>query len=108
MSPIDDNPGLILEFTSSFRQWRSKLKDVQAKSRIAARLDRLEEGHWGDVKAVGGGVIELRIHAGPGYRMYLAKRGDRVVILLCGGDKDSQGRDIAVAQAMVREFDDGA
>jgi len=76
-------------------------------ARIATRLDRLESGLWGDAKTVGGGVTELRLHFGPGYRLYATQQGRRIVILLCGGDKSSQGRDIAAAQQMARELDDG-
>lgn len=65
--------------------------------RISARIDRLEAGHWGDVKSVGSGVSELRIHHGPGYRVYLGQRGTAWVVLLCGGDKDGQARDIRQA-----------
>ncbi len=107
MSPIDDNPYIRLDYSNRFLEWRDKLRDRQAKARIAARLLALEGGHWGDAKSVGGGVTELRIHAGPGYRLYLARRGPAWVLLLCGGDKDSQARDIAMAQDMARDWNDG-
>lgn len=107
MSPIDDNQPIRLDYSRRFRDWRDALRDNQAKARIAARLLALEGGHWGDAKPVGGGVTEMRIHGGPGYRLYLARRGSHWVLLLCGGDKDSQARDIATAQAMVRELNDG-
>lgn len=107
MSPIDDNTPLSLRYTKVFLDWRAGLKDVKALARIAARLERLEEGHWGDAKPIGG-VIELRLHFGPGYRIYVARRGSRLVVLLCGGDKSSQKRDIALAQRMAEEIDDAA
>ena len=71
-------------------------------------LDRLERGHEGDARSVGGGVTELRIHYGPGFRVYLHRRGDVLIILLCGGDKASQDRDICKAIEMVRneEFEE--
>ena len=75
---------------------------------VASRLDRLERGHEGDARSVGGGVTELRIHYGPGFRVYLHRRGDVLIILLCGGDKASQDRDIRKAIEMVRndEFEE--
>ena len=75
---------------------------------VTSRLDRLEQGHEGDAKSVGGGVTALRIHCGPGFRVYLHRRGDVVIILLCGGDKSSQDRDIRRAIEMVRneEFEE--
>lgn len=73
--------------------------------KISTRIDRLAAGHWGDIKSVGHGLSELRIHHGPGYRLYLAKRGLAWVILLCGGDKDSQARDIAGAQRILENLD---
>jgi len=107
VSPIDDNVPLRLDYSRRFLDWRDGLRDTRAKARIAARLLALESGNWGDAKSVGGGVTELRIHVGPGYRLYLTRRGVSWVLLLCGGDKDSQARDIATAQAMARELNDG-
>jgi putative addiction module killer protein len=91
----------ILE-TDSFSAWFEGLRDKQAKARIAARIDRLALGNPGDVAPVGDGVSELRIHYGPGYRLYYSSRGSVVVILLCGGDKSSQQRDIEKAKALAR------
>lgn len=88
--------------TAEFDRWLSGLRDRAGKLRIAARLDRLAQGHWGDCKALGGGVTELRVHAGPGYRVYCWQDGAVLVVLLVGGDKASQPRDIAHAQAMVQ------
>jgi putative addiction module killer protein len=90
--------------TAAFITWLTDLKDVQGRARIAKRIDRLADGHFGDVKPVGGGVSELRFAFGPGYRVYYAQRGQVVVILLCGGDKQSQQRDIERAIAMAREI----
>ena len=73
-------------------------------AKIAIRIKRLADGNFGDVAPVGDGVSELRIHYGPGYRAYFVQRGEVVVILLCGGDKSTQARDIAVARDMAREI----
>jgi putative addiction module killer protein len=80
-----------------FKAWFAGLRDRQARARIRVRIDRLSLGNPGDVKPVGNGVSEMRIDYGPGYRMYFVSRGKTVVILLCGGDKLSQARDIARA-----------
>ena len=74
------------------------------KVRIAKRIDRIASGNFGDAKSVGDGVSELRFAFGPGYRVYYTRRGDVVVILLCGGDKDSQERDIERAKMMAKEI----
>lgn len=79
------------------------LRDVEAKARITVRIRRLSLGNFGDVKPVGSGVSELRIHHGPGYRIYLVRRGSKLVILLCGGDKSGQDRDIARAKELAKE-----
>lgn len=106
MSPIDDS--LKLNFTVAFDAWLLKLKDRRAVSRITSRLGRLAEGHWGDVKSVGSGVIELRIDHGPGYRLYATRMGRRVVLMLAGGDKSSQSRDIAAAHMLAKEYHDAS
>lgn len=93
-----------IERSERFHGWLMGLRDDQARAVIARRLDRLTLGNFGDVKAVGGGVSELRIDRGPGYRVYFARRKDRLVVLLCGGDKSTQARDIAVAKALAREL----
>jgi len=93
-----------LKQTDTFRKWRVKLKDRLARSAIASRLDRLVFGHVGDVKSIGNGVSELRIHHGPGYRVYFQRRGDTIIILLCGGDKSSQERDIKTALRLATEW----
>ncbi len=92
---------MIVRQTEVFRLWLLGLRDAEARARIAARIRRLELGNPGDVKPVGGGVSEMRIHHGPGYRVYFAGRGDEIVILLCGGDKRSQAADIEKAKTMA-------
>jgi putative addiction module killer protein len=77
---------------------------MRARTRIIARLDRVENGNFGDVKVVGGGVSEMRIDHGPGYRLYFTRRGKTVVILLCGSDKSTQASDIKQAVTMVKEM----
>lgn len=92
--------------TVVFATWLDRLKGKRARARILARLDRLTLGHLGDVKPVGSGVSELRIDHGPGYRVYLVQRGAVLIILLCGGDKSTQSRDIARAKRMAEELRD--
>jgi putative addiction module killer protein len=98
-----------LKQTETFRKWRLRLKDERARALIASRLDRLAFGHAGDVKPVGEGVSELRIDHGPGYRVYFQRRGPTIVILLCGGDKSTQEKDIQTARRLAKEWseDDG-
>lgn len=92
--------------TSTFDTWLRALRDRHAKVRIAARIDRLASGNPGDIKPIGGGLSELRISHGPGYRIYFMQRGSIVIILLCGGDKSSQQRDIEQAKALAAEWKD--
>ena len=92
--------------SQAFEDWIARLRDRQAKRIIAVRLSRLANGHFGDVKSVGDGVSELRIHFGPGYRVYHQIRGNQVILLLCGGDKDSQAADISRAKAIARSWED--
>ena len=96
----------MIEFkqTETFRKWRIKLKDERARALIASRLDRLAFGHAGDVAPVGHGISELRIHHGPGYRIYFEQRGNTIIVLLCGGDKSTQTRDIKTAMRLAREW----
>jgi putative addiction module killer protein len=86
-----------------FTQWLRRLRDGAARNRIRQRIARVRLGNFGDARSVGGGVQELRIHFGPGYRVYFGREGNAVVILLCGGDKDSQDRDIEQAQEYWRD-----
>ena len=89
--------------TVVFAKWLDRLKDRRGRLRILARIERLTLGNVGDVKPVGSGVSELRIDHGPGYRVYFVKRGTVLIILLCGGDKSTQSRDIARAKRMAEE-----
>lgn len=89
--------------TDVFAAWFADLRDREARARITVRIRRLSLGNPGDVKPVGGGVSEMRIDYGPGYRVYFIRRGDMVVVLLCGGDKRTQDRDIARALELARE-----
>lgn len=95
---------LELKQTEQFRRWRTRLKDERARALIASRLDRLAYGHAGDVAPVGDGISELRIHHGPGYRIYFHRQGNTAVILLCGGDKGSQAKDIQTAKRLLSEW----
>ncbi|NTE87153.1 type II toxin-antitoxin system RelE/ParE family toxin [Agrobacterium rubi] len=88
--------------TEEFADWLAGLRDVQARARIARRLYRLADGNPGDVKPVGESVSELRIDYGPGYRVYFIQDGKVVIVLLCGGDKSSQRRDIAKAKKLAK------
>jgi putative addiction module killer protein len=86
-----------------FTAWLDNVKDERAAARIVTRVRRMEIGNAGDVRSVGEGVSEIRIDYGPGYRVYFTRRGRTVVILLCGGDKKSQRKDIALAKRMAKE-----
>jgi putative addiction module killer protein len=88
--------------TERYSKWYRKLRDRQAQSRILIRLRRLSLGNFGDAAPVGEGVSELRIHYGPGYRVYFVRRGERIVILLGGGEKSTQDKDIAAAKALAQ------
>jgi putative addiction module killer protein len=90
--------------TQAFAQWLDSLRDLQARARVQARIERLAAGNPGDVKAVGEGVSELRIDYGPGYRVYFKKRGRELIILLAGGDKSTQASDIKKAQQLARNL----
>ena len=90
--------------TDVFDRWFISLRDRQAKARIQARIDRAEMGNFGDCAPVGEGVSEMRIHYGPGYRVYFVQRGIEVVILLAGGDKSTQRKDIQTAIALARDL----
>ena len=91
--------------TTVFGRWLRDLRDIQAKARVNARIRRVSLGLIGEVKPVGDGVSELRIDYGPGYRLYFIRQGEAVLLLLVGGDKGSQDRDIRRAKAMATELD---
>ncbi|MTE02107.1 type II toxin-antitoxin system RelE/ParE family toxin [Paracoccus sp. YIM 132242] len=90
--------------SATFDRWLSGLRDRRAVARIAARLDRLAGGNPGDAQPIGDGVSELRINYGPGYRVYFIQRGPVLIILLCGGDKSSQDRDIKQAKVLAEQW----
>ncbi len=95
---------LEIKQTETFRKWRTKLKDERARAMIASRLDRLAFGHAGDVAPAGQGISELRIHYGPGYRVYFQQHGNTIIVLLCGGDKSTQAKDIKTAKRLASEW----
>jgi putative addiction module killer protein len=90
--------------TEEYASWVLSLRDDRAKAKIALRVDRLAFGNPGDVKPVGGGLSEMRIDYGPGYRVYYGKHGDSVILLLCGGTKNGQSRDIKKAKALFETW----
>ena len=90
--------------SGTFKRWIDGLRDRRAVARIDARLRRVSMGYIGDAQSVGEGVLEMRIHYGPGYRLYFTRKGKQIVILLCGGDKDSQERDIRQAKEPARDW----
>ncbi|MBP7961023.1 MAG: type II toxin-antitoxin system RelE/ParE family toxin [Caldilineaceae bacterium] len=89
-----------------FDKWLVRLKDVKGRARIVARIRSAELGNLGDVKPVGDGISEMRIHFGPGYRVYFIQRGRLLIFLLIGGDKSSQNRDIAKAKALAETLEE--
>ena len=89
--------------TEEFSRWLHRLRDDNAAARIVARIRRAELGNLGDYSSVGGGVMEMRVDYGPGYRVYFARQGDTIVILLCGGDKSTQHRDIKRAKELMEQ-----
>ena len=91
-------------YTRVFERWLKSLRDIRAKASIVSRIERIEDGNFGDHGSVGGGVSELRVDIGPGYRIYYTLRQNIVVILLCGGDKSSQARDIRRARQIAEEL----
>jgi putative addiction module killer protein len=94
----------VLVQSSVFAQWLKGLKDSVARARILSRMKQAASGNFGDCKPVGGGVSEMRIHSGPGYRVYFVQHGAVVYVLLCGGDKSTQDRDIAKAKRLAKEL----
>ncbi len=94
----------IIQTTEQFDVWFGRLADRTGRARIQARIDRAEMGNFGECQPVGEGVSEMRIHFGPGYRVYFVQHGIEVVILLAGGDKSTQSRDIKSALKLAREL----
>lgn len=92
--------------TDKFDKWLFKLKDLKSKISIARRIERMGKGNFGDSKSISGGISELRIDTGPGYRVYYIIRGKEIIILLNGGDKSTQQRDIDKAKEIAKEYKD--
>ena len=94
--------------TAPFRKWLRRIRDPVTKARLLRRIERLAAGNAGDRRFLGAGLYELREHAGPGYRVYFTIRGARLVLLLAGGDKSSQERDITFARSMIEILENDA
>ena len=94
-----------IKSTKIFSQWILKLKDMKGRIAVARRIERMEHGNFGDMKSVGTSISELRIQTGPGYRIYFTKREERIIILLVGGDKFTQSKDIEKAKKLLKEID---
>lgn len=92
------------EGDNPFRKWLNGLRDIEARARIRVRLNRVRLGNFGDSKSVGEGVIELRVKHGPGYRVYFGRSGNAVVILLCGGEKGTQSKDVRTAKRYWSDY----
>lgn len=97
---------MIISQTTEFKGWLVSLKDTKAKAIIASRISRLEDGLMGDIEPVGNAVSELRIHYGPGYRVYIKQHGNKLIILLCGGSKKTQKKDINKAKKIADNWSD--
>ena len=94
-----------IKSTKTFSHWLMKLKDFKGRIAVARRIERMEHGNFGDVKSIGASISELRIQTGPGYRVYFTKREEQIIILLVGGDKSTQSKDIEKAKKMLKEID---
>jgi putative addiction module killer protein len=99
---------LIFVSSSDFDAWLAQIADLKAKARILARLRSASFGNFGDCESVGEGVSEMRVHIGPGYRVYFTRRGTTLYVLLTGGDKSTQKRDIVRAKSMAKDLKDVA
>ena len=95
----------IIQKTDTFDRWLSRLKDVKGKVAIIRRVARARGGNLGDIKPVGGGVMEMRLSTGPGYRLYFTHKEGVIILLLCGGDKSTQSRDIELAKKLAGEIE---
>ncbi len=108
LSVIDDNEHIRYYMTPAgkepFVEWVNDLKDSSVQSRIERRLERILLGNYGDCEPVGGGIFELKLHFCPGYRIYFAEQNETIIVLLCGGDKSSQRKDIKKAKIYWQEF----
>jgi putative addiction module killer protein len=91
--------------SDQFQDWLRRLRDDKARARVANRIRRMELGNPGDTRQLGGGLTEMKIDYGPGYRVYFVRKGDAIVVLLCGGDKRTQRRDIEKARAIAQELE---
>ena len=98
-------PSLVVVDTAEFRRWLRSLRDARARARILRTIDHLSLGHFGNAKSVGGGISELRVDYGPGYRIYFARRGERLILLAYGGDKSGQKNDIARARRIAASWE---
>jgi len=96
----------LIKQTNVFSKWLTKLKDIKGKVAVLRRIDRVKEGNFGDYKSIDSEVSELRITVGAGYRVYYTKKEDEIVILLVGGDKSTQSKDITKAQQLCKELED--
>jgi putative addiction module killer protein len=94
--------------TAIFAEWMAGLRDLRARAKIAARIDRLALGYAGDVEPVGEAVSELRIHYGPGYRVYFTRQSLTLMVLLCGGDRSAQAKAIKTAKALAADLEPGS
>lgn len=94
-----------IKSTKVFSKWLTKLKDLKGRIAVARRIERLEYGNFGDVKSIGSSISELRITTGPGYRVYFTKKEEKIIILLVGGDKSTQSKDIEKAERLLEEYE---
>ena len=95
---------ITIEITEVYEKWFNKIKDLRAKDIINSRLDRIKEGNLGNNKNLGGGLYEIKIDYGPGYRLYFVNRGMRWILILCGGAKGTQQKDIKKAREIAKEL----
>lgn len=98
-------PSIVVDDTAEFRRWLRSLRDARARARILKSIDHLSLGHFGNTKSVGGGISEFRVDYGPGYRIYFARRGARLILLAYGGDKSRQRTDIVRAREIAASWE---